>query len=118
MIDIYKQIIKLYKEASCIRARDIRKEAERLMFLYGISLEHVENLPGNGVIMALKAVLDLIENSDGVGGLHRNGDFAPWAELRTGGDFEWWLKDFDKAIEAIGAEATTDGPQYHAPDES
>ena len=59
----------------------------------------------------IHAVLDLIEHSDGVGGLHASNDFLAWAELRTGGQFEAWLEDFDKAVEAIGAEATKDEPQ-------
>ena len=50
----------------------------------------------------LNAVLHLIENSQGVVGLHLNGEVAPWDELRTDGQFEAWLYDFDKAIEAIG----------------
>ena len=59
MTNIYKKIIKIYKEAAwqshynhfdrtsggglgcpeCIRASKLRKEAERLIELYGISLE-------------------------------------------------------------------------------
>ena len=59
----------------------------------------------------IHAVLHLIENSQGVAGLHLNGDVAPWDELRDGGQFEAWLYEFDKAIEAIGAEPTTAEPQ-------
>lgn len=33
-------------------------------------------------------VLDLISESDGVAGLHLNGDLAPWGELVAGGRFE------------------------------
>lgn len=51
----------------------------------------------------LLAVLDLIEESSGVDGLHRNGDIAEWDTLRTGGRFEEWLRDFDKAIDAMEA---------------
>jgi hypothetical protein len=38
-----------------------------------------------------QAIEDLISESDGVGGLHLNGDFAPWGELTEGGRFEEWL---------------------------
>ena len=48
---------------------------------------------------ALVAVLDLINNSYGVAGLHFNGNVAPWDSLLEGGEFEEWLKDFSKAIE-------------------
>ncbi len=45
----------------------------------------------------IAAVRDLIDDSDGVGGLHLNGDFAPWSELQRGGRFEPWLIDFNNA---------------------
>lgn len=48
----------------------------------------------------LEAVASLIDESHGVGGLHLNGDLAPWDELRTGGEFEEWLIAFDDALNA------------------
>lgn len=47
----------------------------------------------------LAAVESLISESEGVAGLHRNGDIAPWDELLEGGQFEDWLIDFSKALE-------------------
>ena len=49
----------------------------------------------------LKAVEDLMNNSEGVMGLHLNGDIAPWSELRTEGRFEEWLVAFDEAISEV-----------------
>ena len=46
----------------------------------------------------LDSVSKLIEDSDGVYGLHLNGDNAPWNSLTTGGQFEEWLVDFDNAL--------------------
>lgn len=46
----------------------------------------------------IKSVEGLINDSQGVYGLHLNGDCAPWETLRTGGQFEEWLLDFDKAL--------------------
>ena len=46
---------------------------------------------------AHNAVIDLINSSQGVYSLHLNGDGAPWETLRTGGQFEEWLLDFDEA---------------------
>ena len=46
---------------------------------------------------AVDAVEVLIGNSDGVSGLHLNGDIAPWESLRTGGRFESWLMALDDA---------------------
>ena len=48
----------------------------------------------------LEAVASLMDESHGVGGLHLNGDLAPWDELRTGGEFEEWLIAFDNALNA------------------
>jgi hypothetical protein len=50
----------------------------------------------------LRDVLDLIGQSHGVDGLHKNGDIATWSELRAGGKFESWLSAFDAAVEEIG----------------
>jgi len=40
----------------------------------------------------------LIENSNGVYGLHLNGDNAPWDELLARGRFEEWLKDLSEVL--------------------
>jgi hypothetical protein len=47
---------------------------------------------------AVDAVCDLIENSQGVYGLHLNGDPASWPSLLQGGMFEEWLVDFSEAV--------------------
>ncbi len=49
---------------------------------------------------AITSVSDLIANSSGVSGLHANGDVAGWDELLEGGDYEEWLIDFSKALDA------------------
>ena len=54
---------------------------------------------------AVRAMQDLIDQSQGVYGLHLNGDGAPWATLRKGGQFEEWLLDFDDALESADDEA-------------
>jgi hypothetical protein len=66
------------------------REAERVADLYRVGLD---------------AVVTLIDSSEGVAGLHRNGDIAPWDELRAGGRFEGWLIAFDEAVEAMSQEA-------------
>jgi hypothetical protein len=45
---------------------------------------------------------DLVANSDGVLGLHHNGDLATWDELTEGSDF-LWTGQFARAREAIDA---------------
>lgn len=55
------------------------------------------------LIKGLLAVEALISESDGVSGLHLNGDDATWDSLRTGGYFEEWLLDFDIALQSIGS---------------
>ena len=47
-----------------------------------------------------RVVFDLNElsnNSDGVIGLHQNGDIARWSSLRSGGFNEGWLLSIDEA---------------------
>lgn len=46
----------------------------------------------------LSAVNILICESEGVYGLHLNGDPAPWFSLRSGGKYESWLIEFDDAM--------------------
>lgn len=54
----------------------------------------------NAILRAgIEAVQDLIDDSEGVCGLHRNGHTAPWSELLAGGRFEHWLAAFSTAIE-------------------
>ena len=60
--------------------------------------------------MGLEVVESLMNESHGVGGLHLNGDFAPWSELRTGGRFEEWLIAFDDALNA----ARSSNPNFQA----
>jgi len=50
----------------------------------------------------IQAVEDLISESRGVYGLHLNGDPSPWGELRSGGNFEEWLIEFDIALDVVG----------------
>jgi hypothetical protein len=38
-----------------------------------------------------EAIDDLVRNSEGIAGLHQNGDVALWDELLTGGRFDEWL---------------------------
>lgn len=54
----------------------------------------------------VKELDDLRESSEGVAGLHRNGDLAPWSELGESGEFPW-LSSFDRARAAL---AEPDGP--------
>lgn len=52
---------------------------------------------------------DLIGNSEGVAGLHKNGDLAPWHSLTEGGAFETWLMSLDAmraGLDAIGMPET------------
>ena len=51
------------------------------------------------LIDGIRAVQELMANSEGVCGLHRNGDIATWDELSSGGRFEGWLSAFDEAVE-------------------
>ena len=50
---------------------------------------------------AVNAIEELINESRGVMGLHRNGNIAPWDELRSGGRYELWLLPFDELCQAV-----------------
>jgi hypothetical protein len=47
----------------------------------------------------LKAVEDLINESDGVYGYHLNGDLSPWGDFLEGGCNEAYLMEFEEALE-------------------
>lgn len=50
-----------------------------------------------GLALSLVQDIDeLIGNSEGVAGLHMNGDVAPWSSLTEGGEFGSWLGSFDR----------------------
>lgn len=59
-------------------------------------------------LAALKELVNdltgLISESDGVAGLHKNGDLATWDELTNGGRFEEWIASLETA-RAICAKA-------------
>ena len=48
-----------------------------------------------------EAIDDLISHSEGVAGLHLNGDLAPWESLIEGGQFEPWLLALSDARDAL-----------------
>lgn len=47
----------------------------------------------------ITAVQQLIDESVGVEGLHKNGDVAYWQDLLPGGRHEGWLSDFGNAVD-------------------
>ena len=44
---------------------------------------------------------DLVANSEGVTGLHRNGDVAEWSDILEGGSFEAWLRSVETLRAAL-----------------
>jgi hypothetical protein len=61
----------------------------------------IEPVPDTKAHELLNLLLDdldaLVDNSEGVAGLHLNGDVASWESLREGGRFETWLMRMDQA---------------------
>jgi len=55
---------------------------------------------------------ELIGSSEGVFGLHLNGDSSPWNELTEGGQFEDWLIDLETARAALSL-ANSVSPKTH-----
>lgn len=60
----------------------------------------------NKLINGIKAIRGLIDDSQGVYGLHLNGDPASWGELQKGGWMEEWLADFNEAEEELSQNGT------------
>lgn len=58
---------------------------------------------------ALNSVIDLIDNSTGVAGLHQNGEVAEWDSILSGGHFEEWLIDLSEAININPANRIKEG---------
>ena len=55
----------------------------------------------------------LTAESEGVAGLHQNGDVAPWSELLEGGEFSPWLGDaIADASQALAPEVAIPGEQW------
>lgn len=55
-----------------------------------------------GLALSLVQDIDeLIGSSEGVAGLHMNGDVAPWSSLTEGGEFGAWLGSFDRLRDAL-----------------
>lgn len=51
--------------------------------------------------LAMKDIAILIDNSQGVAGLHLNGDVAKWSDLLIGGRFEEWLSFWQEVYNEI-----------------
>ena len=49
----------------------------------------------------VRSVDDLIFESEGIYGLHLNGDPAPWPSLTEGGQFEGWLIELERARDTL-----------------
>lgn len=64
----------LYKEIERLQ-QQVKERGERMVLM----------------LKAINAFKDLISESEGVYGLHLNGDPAPWNELQAGGRYEEWL---------------------------
>ena len=55
----------------------------------------------------------LAAESEGVAGLHQNGDVAPWSDLLEGGEFSPWLGDaIADASQALAPEVAIPGEQW------
>jgi len=59
----------------------------------------------------------LAAESEGVAGLHQNGDVAPWSDLLEEGEFSPWLGDaIADARQALAPEVAIPGERYHEDD--
>ena len=119
---------------------ELRKESERLVDQYSdlkeehdaleVDATHLQSditelksqlTAQRGVIEAvgkgIKEVRDLIDDSYGVVGLHKNGDTAPWQDLEPPGEFGEWLTCFvnaEKILATLGTGAATESTEPEA----
>ena len=99
---------KHHKEIERLQARVQEFEAARIAYAsefdddVGSIHENIRKMKARvrELEAAVDAVRNLISNSEGVAGLHLNGDVAPWDELMEGGEYEAWLG----ALAAVSAE--------------
>lgn len=87
--------------------QDLANDYESLRQSYVQLLTHAGDLHDQKVklVNTMQKLVDdldaLIAESEGVYGLHRNGDGAPWGELTKGGRFEEWLSSLDDARDVL-----------------
>lgn len=62
-------------------------------------LETKESTAIEHLTQVVEEMNHLMNDSEGVAGLHQNGDIAPWASLLRGGEFEEWLSYLSDAVE-------------------
>lgn len=106
MSEKYKMAAELAKMARLATAGV--HEADRSVIV-GLTLGAAEmqkvEMENQDLLAALKecvtAVNDLIAESEGVYGLHLNGDYSPWSEIEEGGRFETWLLPIADATRLI-----------------
>jgi hypothetical protein len=127
-------------EPEGLTEEELEKPADDYMFMDGadgtMHLEHIdfaraaiaadraryvrptiEPVPDAKARELLNLLLDdldaLIDSSEGVAGLHLNGDVASWESLREGGPFEAWLMRMDEARAFL--DSTMDKPEPEQP---
>jgi hypothetical protein len=82
--DIDRIIATARKDSRCVSGAETRALCDEIELL-------------RAGLVAVKAVID---TSDGVVGLHKNGAIAPWDDLLSGGRYEEWLREFSEAVKA------------------
>lgn len=95
------------------------------VIVLGRQQETRKNEPAKDFRQMLENVVDafqsLVSESDGVAGLHKNGDVASWLTLCSGGRFEEWCGVFDDAAAMLATapkemdDAANELPVDHPP---
>jgi hypothetical protein len=94
------------RDGACGWCADVRRGGEAGHRLYE-SIEQLKEqlLAAESDAAAMrKAFDDLVAESDGVAGLHLNGEVVPWADLCAGGRYEAWCGVFSHAPATTGKE--------------
>lgn len=103
LIEKARQVLSRPRPAILARLERMEKENERLENNTQALAEKAAQMAEaeKALIKLVSALDDLIGESQGVYGLHLNGDPSPWAELLPGGTFEEWLSALTDARQAL-----------------
>lgn len=77
------------------------KDIEKLKKCELVDLIESNNRLTCQLVLAIRQVRELINESHGIYGLHLNGDVAEWDSLLIGGCYEEWICEFSIAEEML-----------------
>jgi hypothetical protein len=105
-IQFHGDPIKLFSQESFHKSHENLLPTDRAWVRAGALWQaEQDQVKFNAVVKILRNVYDqihlLASDSEGVAGLHRNGDIAEWKELFPGGQYQEWLISLEDACAVL-----------------